>query len=93
MLRLFHTWPKEWDAEFTLLARGAFLVSATQKGGNVGAVEIVSQAGSGCELENPWSPDAIVTLTRDGKTAETLRGARLKFSTRKGERIVLASRM
>ncbi len=88
VLRLFETWPKEWDAEFSLLARGAFVVSATQKAGKVGPVEIASNAGSECRLKNPWG-EATVTLTRDGKTAETLRGAELTFATRKGETIVV----
>ncbi len=88
-LQLFQTWPKEWDAEFTLLARGAFIVTAAQHGGVIGPVEIVSQAGAECRLRNPW-PESPVQLTRDGQAAETLRGAEMHFPTRKGERIVVA---
>lgn len=89
LLQLFQTWPKDWDAEFTLLARGAFVVSAAQQAGAVGPVEIVSNAGSLCRLQNPWGESAV-TLTRDGRRGEMLRGALLEFPTRRGERIVLS---
>lgn len=89
VLQLFPSWPKEWDAEFTLLARGAFVVSAAQKSGRIENVAIVSNAGSTCRVKNPWG-EAEVVLTRDGKTAETLHGAALSFPTRKGERIAIA---
>jgi hypothetical protein len=89
VLHLFQTWPKEWDAKFTLLARGAFVVSAAEAAGKIGPVEIVSNAGSICRLENPWG-GAAVTLTRDGKSAEKLTGAQLEFPTRKGETVIVA---
>ncbi len=89
VLQLFQTWPKEWDAKFTLLARGAFVVSAAQTSGKIGPVEITSNAGSTCRLKNPWEK-APVMLTRDGKPAEIVRGDLLTFPTRKGEKIVVA---
>lgn len=89
VLELFKTWPKEWDATFTLLARGAFVVSAAQTAGKIGPVEITSNAGATCRLKNPWG-NAAVTLTRDGKVAETARGELLIFPTRIGEKIVVA---
>ncbi len=85
ILHLFPAWPKEWEARFQLLARGAFVVSAAMKSGTIGEVEITSQAGAECVLRNPFSGD--VALYRDGKKAETLRGSLLKFATRKSERI------
>jgi hypothetical protein len=91
VLQLFQTWPKDWDAEFTLLARGAFVVSAAQTAGRVGPVQIVSNAGSVCRVKNPWG-DGAVTLTRDGRPAETLRGDQLEFTTRRGERLTLTPR-
>jgi len=89
VLRLFSTWPKEWDADFTLLARGGFTVSAAQIGGKVGSVEIISHAGTVCRLQNPWNETAV-HLTRDGRTAETLQGTQLTFPTKAGERLVVA---
>jgi hypothetical protein len=89
LLRVFPAWPKDWDADFTLLARGAFTVSAAQTGGKIGPVSILSHAGQVCRLQNPWS-GAKVQLTRDGRPAETLSGALLTFPTKAGERVVVA---
>lgn len=88
-LRLFSDWPKDWDAAFTLLARGAFEVSSAIHGGKVDFVEVRSLAASECRLRNPWARAAEVTLYRDGKQAETLSGSLLKFGARQGEQIVL----
>ena len=88
LLRLFSDWPRSWDAAFTLLARGAFLVSAAMEGGRIDRVEILSQAGGQCRLRNPW-PEATVALHRNGARAETLAGALLTFPTAKGERLTL----
>jgi hypothetical protein len=87
VLHLFPAWPKEWDARFQLLARGAFLVKGSIRNGFVGPVEIVSQAGASCVLRNPFGGG--VTLYRDGKRAETLQGDLLRFDTRKGETLTL----
>jgi hypothetical protein len=88
IIRLFPAWPKEWDASFKLLTRGAFLVSASFKNGSIQSVEIESQAGGECRIVNPW-PGAPVTLHRDGAASEKLSGELLKFLTRKGEKLVL----
>jgi hypothetical protein len=45
VIRLFPAWPKDWDAEFLLLARGNFLVRSAIRGGRIASVELVSQAG------------------------------------------------
>ena len=59
VIRVFPAWPKEWDAAFTLLARGAFLVGSSMKAGKIESVRIESQAGGECRLRNPW-PGATV---------------------------------
>jgi len=89
ILHVFPAWPKEWTARFTLLGRGAFLVSSSMRDGQVEFVEIESQAGAQCRLRNPFSGDAA--LYRDGKQAETLRGSLLQFATRKSERLVVVA--
>ena len=86
---LFSEWPKDWDAAFTLLARGAFLVSSAQVDGRIPLVEVVSQNGGTLRLSNPWL-DAPVTLYREGRKAEGLSGATLAFPTAKGEHVVIA---
>jgi hypothetical protein len=89
LLRVFPAWPKDWDADFTLLARGAFTVSAAQKDGKIGVVTVVSHAGAISRLQNPW-PGRDVQLTRDGQPPERHQGALLTFPTSRGERLTLA---
>ncbi len=90
VIRVFPAWPKEWDASYTLLARGAFLVTSSIERGRIGFVELESQAGAECRLRNPWG-ESEVTLYRDGKKSESLKGSLLRFPTRKGERIVVVA--
>jgi hypothetical protein len=87
ILHLFPAWPGEWNARFTLLARGAFLVSSSIQNGHVEFVGIESQAGGECRLRNPFS--GAVVVHRDGKAAETLRGSLLRFATRRGEKLLI----
>jgi hypothetical protein len=88
VIQLFASWPKDWDAEFSLLARGGFLVSSSQRKGVVEFAELHSQLGQACHLRNPWN-EAEVTVYREGKKAENLTGSLLKFATQKGESIVV----
>ena len=81
-------WPRDWDAEFKLLAPGAFLISATQTAGQILAIEIISNVGSPCQLENPWG-DKAVFIERENRPRETARGPRLQFATAEGERVIL----
>jgi Glycoside hydrolase family 95, C-terminal domain len=91
VLRVFAAWPKQWDAAFRLLARGAFLVASSMKSGRIEFVEIESLAGAECRLRNPW-PQSAVTLFRDSRRSEELEGPLLQFATRKGETIIAAPR-
>jgi hypothetical protein len=86
VIRLFPAWPEDWDAEFKLLCRGNFLVTASFKNGKTEAVEILSQSGLPCTLENPW-PGKRVALFRNGKRVGYLEGNVLKFNTTKEESI------
>lgn len=88
IIHLFPAWPKEWDAAFTLAARGAFLISSSMRKGQVEFVEVLSQAGVECRLRNPWG-DTRITVYRDGKKMESLNGTLVRFPTRKGEKIVI----
>jgi hypothetical protein len=88
IIQVFASWPKEWDAEFTLLARGEFLVTSSQRKGRIEFAELRSGLGQECRLQNPWK-EGEVTLYRDGKKAENLSGSLLKFATVKGEDIVV----
>jgi len=86
---IFPAWPKEWDAQFLLAARGAFLASGSVKQGQIEFVEFYSQKGGQCRVQNPW-PDTQVSLYRNGKPAEDLSGKRLAFLTARGEKLTLA---
>jgi len=88
VIRVFAAWPNEWDAAYTLLCRGGFLVSSAMRKGEVQFVEIQSQLGGECRVRHPWG-DGEVVLHRGGQKAETLSGSLLKFNTQRGETIVL----
>ncbi|HEV2331167.1 MAG TPA: hypothetical protein VGY56_20485, partial [Verrucomicrobiae bacterium] len=87
-ISIFNEWPEDWDAAFQLLAHGAFLISSAHIHGRIPFVEIRSQAGGDCVLNNPWSHETA-TLYRDGARAENLSGDLLKFPTMKGDDIIL----
>jgi hypothetical protein len=88
VIQLFASWPKDWDAEFSLLARGGFLVTSSQRKGQIEFAELKSELGQECRLLNPWN-ESEVTLYRDGKKAESLSGSLLTFPTRNGEIIIV----
>ncbi len=88
IIHLFGAWPKHWDAEFTLLARGAFLVTSSMRKGEVEFVELLSQAGGECRLRNPWGQSAV-SLFRGGRKSDDLEGSLLTFSTAKGESVAV----
>jgi len=88
VIRLFSAWPPEWDAEFTLRARGAFIVSAAQRAGHIEKLQIRSEAGAVCRLRNPWGA-ATVTIERNGKAWKKLKGSLLTFETARGDVFVV----
>jgi hypothetical protein len=80
VIRVFAAWPSDWDAAFTLLCRGGFLVTSSMQSGRIEFVEIKSQVGGQCRLRNPW-PDTEVTLFRNGGKWKDMSGSLLKFET------------
>lgn len=59
-IRLFPAVPDGWESSFTLLARGAFLVSSELKNdGTIPGVHIESRKGNICQLVNPWPGSEI----------------------------------
>jgi hypothetical protein len=85
---VFPAWPKEWDARFTLAARDAFVISASQQKGRIEFVEVHSNKGGFCRVQNPWD-EAAVSLYRNGKEAETISGKLLVIPTETGETVTL----
>jgi len=89
VLRVFHAWPKEFDAAFEdLRAEGAFLVSSRLRGGVVEYVEITSERGRPCTIENPWPGRQVMVTHGDGRT-ETVGGARFTLETKVDEQLRL----
>lgn len=88
ILHLFPAWPREWDARYTLRARGGFTVTAAMRNRVVEYVELESHAGAFCRMRNPF-PKEEVQLYRNGLRAEQLRGTLLLFETSRGEHVIL----
>jgi len=88
VIRVFAAWPRDWDAAYTLLCRGGFLVTSSMQNGRIEFVEIKSQVGGECRLRNPW-PGAEVTLYRDGRRWKDMRGSMLRFETDKEQIFVV----
>ena len=88
-LHVFPAWPKEWDAEYRLLARGNFLVTSSTQKGAVEFVEIQSQSGGECRLRNPWGDQTSVTVYRGGRKWKDMDGSLLTFETRTGDDFVI----
>lgn len=93
-LRVFPAWPKAVDASFdTFRAEGAFLVSASWRGGAVERLQIVSEKGAPCHVSTPWAGGFTVT-DGDGKDVPVAPDAfgRPGFPTQTGGRYVLQAK-
>jgi hypothetical protein len=88
IIHVFAAWPKQWDAEYTLLARDGFLVSSAMHRGEIQFVEIQPQLGGVCRLRNPW-PGTEVAIWRNGVKIDTAKEGLLRIPTRKGEDFVV----
>jgi alpha-L-fucosidase 2 len=69
-IRVFPAVPDNWATAFTLLARGAFVVSSEiGKDGTIPGVYIESRKGNICRVVNPWpgSEVSVISLTERGK--------------------------
>jgi hypothetical protein len=89
VIRVFPAWPKEWDASYTLLARGNFLVISSIQGGDVEFIEIKSQSGGECKIRNPWGDQTAVSVFKNGEKWNDMSGSLLKFGTEQGEIFVI----
>jgi len=83
IISVFPAWPLEWDAEFRLLARGGFLVSAGIRGGEIKAVTIESRRGERCALRNCWGTQRVL-VESDCTTLEA-EGDIIAFDTMRGK--------
>jgi hypothetical protein len=85
---IFPAWPKEWDVQFTLAARDAFLISASMEKGQIEFVEVLSQKGGKCLVQNPW-PGSGVSVYVNGKKSKDLSGKILKLTSNTGDTMTL----
>lgn len=89
VIRVFPAWPDNWDASFTLLGRGNFLITSSIQNNSVEFIEIKSLAGEICFVRNPW-PDDMVSLYVGGIEIKSFTGEMIKFSTsQKGNYILV----
>jgi len=84
IISVFPAWPGAWDASFSLLARGGFVVSSAIQRGDVQFVEIASRRGEPCRLRNPWG--TTVQLRGTATAEQELEGDVLCFDTERGAR-------
>jgi len=84
VLHVFGAWPRDWDAAFTLLARGAFLVTSSMRKGRIEFVRIKSLAGAECRLRNPW-PENELTIYSGGTKWKDADGSLITFETQKDQ--------
>jgi hypothetical protein len=84
IIHVFPAWPRDWDADFRLLARGGFLVTTAARGGVVEFVEVESRRGETCRLRNPWRGRCVVAEI--GGSTRELAGRVLTFDTARGRR-------
>ena len=84
---VFPAVPEWWrDASFKdMRTDGAFLVSASLKGGRIDRIAVDSPKGGMLKLANPWQGKA--RIRRAGKTAKTLAARVLRIPTVKGDRL------
>jgi len=88
VIHVFGAWPKEWDAQFTLLARGGFVVTSSMHERGIEFVEIKSSAGGLCRIRNPW-PNTELTLYRNAKKWKNTSESLVEFETQRDRIYVL----
>ena len=97
-IHIFPALPDAWqDVSFEdLRARGAFLVSAQRRGGQIKEFTIKSLAGTSCCMLNPFgSGDVVVRQRRSGKSVNVdtrVKGKRVSFETSKNSLYVISCR-
>jgi alpha-L-fucosidase 2 len=91
-IRVFPATPSNWESAFTLLAGGAFLVSSYKDKNNViHGVEIMSQHGNTCKIQNPWPHKSVYIISGKKKIAYKIdKNDVITFNTSKGKRYLIS---
>lgn len=88
IMRVFPAFPADWDAKYTMLARGNFLVTSAIKKGQIEFVELRSQSGTTLRIRNPW-PGKTVVIYRNGKLEQSKKNDLIVLDTQKEDHLVL----
>lgn len=88
IIHVFPAWPAEWNAQFTLLCRGNFLVTSSFRDGATEFVEIKSQAGKECKIRNPWGAEEA-TIYRNGERLQKTKDNLIVFPTKTDDVFVI----
>jgi hypothetical protein len=91
VIRVFPAWPESWDAQFTLLCRGGFLVTSSMQKGVIEFTEINSQVGGVCSIRNPWSRQRV-DIYRNGKLWRSVSDELIRFETAKNDQFVIVKK-
>ena len=89
VIHLFPAWPKNWNADFKLLARGGFVVQAGIRDGTIRPVHIASQYGGICRVKNPW-PGKSVRLVHSVHGKSSHSDSVLSIYLAKGQTVVIS---
>ena len=81
VIHVFPAWPKEWDADFSLLTRGNFIVTSSMQNEIVNFIEIYSQSGGICKLRNPWGDGTDITIYEGDRKLMNLNTSLIEFYT------------
>jgi hypothetical protein len=69
----------------------AFHVTAAKQNGRLESVQLRSEAGSVVRVRNPWGGGAV-TISRNGRHWQQLKGTLLTFDTEIGDELELRNR-
>jgi hypothetical protein len=86
---VFHAWPKEWDAQFTLACRGGFLITSSIENGNIQFVEVLSKAGESIQIKSPWINDEASVFVSNKVLKTYKKGEAITFKTKQDERYII----
>jgi hypothetical protein len=79
VILLAPAWPAKWDADFCLLARGGFMVSACIREGKAQFAQILSRRGEILRMVNPW-PEGCMMQAGEVEP-KSMTGVRIEFPT------------
>ena len=89
VIRIFPNWNRNKSASFhKLRAYGAFVISSSLDKGKIEEVQICSEKGRDCILENPW-PGQHFQVIRNGVKGEQVYGKRIVLPTAAQEELLL----